>query len=81
MFQSKLESYKELQNAGKTLNEDQKTAVAKFNEVIQTLEFARDLSKQFMGKIWFNWLTMFYGFHCLLTLLDKLFINKFNINI
>lgn len=54
MFQSKLESYKELQNAGKTLNEDQKTAVAKFNEVIQTLEFARDLSKQFMGKIWFN---------------------------
>ncbi|CAH0560846.1 unnamed protein product [Brassicogethes aeneus] len=48
---SKLESYKELQNAGKTLNDDQKTAVAKFNEVIQTLDFARDLCKQFIGIV------------------------------
>ncbi|KAJ8971430.1 hypothetical protein NQ314_000686 [Rhamnusium bicolor] len=46
---SKLESYKELQNAGKELNADQKTAVAKFNEVINTLDFARDLSKQFLS--------------------------------
>lgn len=46
---SKLESYKELQNAGKELNADQKTAVAKFNEVINTLDFARDLCKQFLG--------------------------------
>lgn len=49
MFQSKLESYRELQNAGKELNADQKTAVAKFNEVINTLDFARDLCKQFLG--------------------------------
>ncbi|XP_056642240.1 caprin homolog [Diorhabda sublineata] len=46
---SKLESYKDLQNAGKELNADQKTAVAKFNEVISTLDFARDLCKQFLG--------------------------------
>ncbi|KAJ8947517.1 hypothetical protein NQ318_004994 [Aromia moschata] len=46
---SKLESYRELQNAGKELNADQKTAVAKFNEVINTLDFARDLCKQFLG--------------------------------
>lgn len=46
---SKLESYKELQNAGKELNSDQKTAVAKYNEVFATLDFARDLSKQFLS--------------------------------
>ncbi|KAK9870339.1 hypothetical protein WA026_006424 [Henosepilachna vigintioctopunctata] len=46
---SKLESYRELQNAGKELNADQKTAVAKYEEVIQTLEFARELCKQFLG--------------------------------
>ncbi|XP_028143558.2 caprin homolog [Diabrotica virgifera virgifera] len=46
---SKLESYKDLQNAGKELNADQKTAVAKFNEVTNTLDFARDLCKQFLG--------------------------------
>jgi caprin-1 len=48
-FQSKLESYRDLQNAGKELNADQKTAVAKYNEVTQTLEFARDIYKQFLG--------------------------------
>lgn len=48
-FQSKLESYRELQNSGKDLNADQKTAVAKYDEVIQTLEFAKDLCKQFLG--------------------------------
>ncbi|XP_060531582.1 caprin-1-like [Cylas formicarius] len=46
---SKLESYRDLQNAGKELNSDQKTALAKINEVIQTLDFARDLHKQFLG--------------------------------
>lgn len=46
---AKLESYKELQNSGKDLNQDQKTAVAKYEEVVQTLEFARDLCKQFLG--------------------------------
>ncbi|KAJ8922765.1 hypothetical protein NQ315_007800 [Exocentrus adspersus] len=46
---SKLDTYKELQNAGKELNADQKTAVAKYNEVINTLDFARDLCKQFLG--------------------------------
>ncbi|XP_046978394.1 caprin homolog [Vanessa cardui] len=43
---SKLTSYRDLQKAGKELNGDQKVAVAKYDEVIQTLEFARDLSKQ-----------------------------------
>ncbi|XP_068627865.1 caprin homolog [Battus philenor] len=43
---SKLTSYRDLQKAGKELNTDQKVAVAKYDEVAQTLEFARDLSKQ-----------------------------------
>lgn len=43
----KLESYRELQNSGKDLNQDQKVAVAKYDEVVQTLDFARDLCKQF----------------------------------
>ncbi|CAG9861727.1 unnamed protein product [Phyllotreta striolata] len=46
---SKLESYQELQKAGKELNADQKTAVAKYNEVISTLDFARDLCKQYVS--------------------------------
>lgn len=45
----KLESYRDLQNAGKELNSDQKTALAKIDEVVQTLDFARDLYKQFLG--------------------------------
>lgn len=43
---NKLTSYRDLQKAGKELNSDQKVAVAKYDEVAQTLEFARDLSKQ-----------------------------------
>lgn len=35
-----------MQKAGKELNSDQKEAVAKYDEVVITLEFARDLSKQ-----------------------------------
>lgn len=45
-MQSKLTSYRDLQKSGKDLNADQKIAVAKYDEVAQTLEFARDLSKQ-----------------------------------
>lgn len=39
-----------MQNSGKELNTDQKTALAKINEVVMTLDFARDLYKQFLGK-------------------------------
>lgn len=31
------------------MNSDQKIAVAKYEEVVQTLDFARDLCKQFLG--------------------------------
>lgn len=48
-LQSKLESYKDLQKSGKDLNQDQKTAIAKYDEVITTLDFARDLCKQFLS--------------------------------
>lgn len=48
-FQTRLESYRALQSSGKDLNADQKTAVAKYDEVIQTLEFAKDLCKQFLS--------------------------------
>lgn len=44
-----MESYRDLQNAGKELNSDQKTAVAKYNEVIHTLDFTRDIYKQFLS--------------------------------
>lgn len=50
-LQSKLESYRELQSSGKDLNQDQKTAVARYDEVVQTLDFARDLCKQFLGIV------------------------------
>ncbi|XP_041972689.1 caprin homolog [Aricia agestis] len=46
---SKLTSYRDLQKAGKELKSDQKVAVAKYDEVAQTLEFARDLAKQVAG--------------------------------
>lgn len=49
LLQVKLESYRELQNSGKDLNQDQKVAVAKYDEVVQTLDFARDLCKQFQS--------------------------------
>jgi hypothetical protein len=47
--QRKIESYREEQKNGKDLNSDQLAAVAKYEEVQQTLEFARDLCKQFNG--------------------------------
>lgn len=50
MFQQrKIESYREEQKNGKDLNSDQLAAVAKYEEVQQTLEFSRDLCKQYNG--------------------------------
>lgn len=43
----KLDGYRDEKNKGKVLNEDQKAAVAKYDEVIGTLEFARELTTQF----------------------------------
>lgn len=45
----KLESYRDLQKNGKELNQDQKTAVAKYDEVQQTLDITRELYKQIVG--------------------------------
>ncbi|XP_059490618.1 caprin homolog [Neocloeon triangulifer] len=42
----KLEAYKTEQKNGKELNSEQQSAVAKYDEVIQTLAFANDLVKQ-----------------------------------
>jgi len=41
-----LDSYKEEQAQGKDLNSDQLAAVAKYPEVVQQLDFSRDLVKQ-----------------------------------
>lgn len=46
----KLDGYREDSRRGKTLNEDQQAAVNKYDEVIGTLEFARELTGQF-GKL------------------------------
>merc|ERR1719422_1919072 len=43
----KLDGYRADYQRGKTLNDDQKAAIAKYDEVLQTLEFARELSSQF----------------------------------
>ncbi|KAJ8678762.1 hypothetical protein QAD02_014549 [Eretmocerus hayati] len=45
----KLESYKDIVTNGGELNADQKTAVAKYDEVQQTLEATRELYKQIVG--------------------------------
>jgi len=45
----KLEEYKESARKGAKLNEDQLNAVAKFDEVIRTLELTKELEKQFVG--------------------------------
>lgn len=45
----KLEEYKENQKKGVTLNEDQLAAVAKYEEVLRSLELAKELEKQFVG--------------------------------
>lgn len=46
--QAKLETYRDMEKAGKELNGDMKVAVAKYGEVAQTLEFARDFAKQIL---------------------------------
>lgn len=48
-LQGKLESYRDLQKNGRELNSDQKTAVAKYDEVLQTLDITRDLYKQIVA--------------------------------
>lgn len=45
----KLEEYKETARKGGQLNEDQLNAVAKFDEVIRTLELTKEMEKQFVG--------------------------------
>ncbi|XP_030373422.1 caprin homolog [Scaptodrosophila lebanonensis] len=43
---AKLESYRAIQTGGKELSADQAAAVAKYDAVVATLEFARDMHKQ-----------------------------------
>jgi len=47
LIQTKLDSYQLKQTEGADLNQDQKDAVAKYEVVLQNLEFARDLHRQF----------------------------------
>jgi hypothetical protein len=42
-----LDGYRADYQRGKELNDDQKAAIAKYDEVMQNLEFARELSGQF----------------------------------
>lgn len=44
----KLDEYKESQRKGTVLNEDQLAAVSKYEEVVRSLELARELEKQFV---------------------------------
>merc|ERR1719471_1509047 len=46
---AKLDGYKETARRGKPLNDDQKAAVAKYDEVMQTAEFARDIVLHLQG--------------------------------
>lgn len=45
----RLDGYRDLQKNGKELHNEQLQAVAKYDEVVQTLEFSRDLYKQFVA--------------------------------
>jgi len=47
----KLDGYREDNRKGKELNDDQKAAIAKYDEVMQNLEFARELQQQFKTMI------------------------------
>ncbi len=44
-----MDGYRADHASGKELNADQKAAIAKYDEVLQTLEFSRELSSQFKG--------------------------------
>lgn len=46
LFQTKLEGYRALDAMGKELSSEQRAAVNKYDAVLATLEFARDLVKQ-----------------------------------
>lgn len=46
-LQGKLDGYRDEVRKGKELLEDQKAAIAKYDEVMQNLEFARELQVQF----------------------------------
>ncbi|CAL4139861.1 unnamed protein product, partial [Meganyctiphanes norvegica] len=46
---NKLEQYRVDLRAGKTLNEDQQTAVANYEQVLGSLEMARELTAHFSG--------------------------------
>ncbi|XP_014681804.1 PREDICTED: caprin-1-like [Priapulus caudatus] len=43
----KLDQYRDLYKSGKELNDDQKSAIQKYNEVVHSLEIVRDMQKQF----------------------------------
>jgi len=45
----KLEEYRADQKKGQKLNEDQLSAVSKYDEVMRTLELTREMEKQFIG--------------------------------
>ncbi|KAL4224651.1 positive regulation of dendritic spine morphogenesis [Mactra antiquata] len=45
----KLDSYRQKRDSGAELEKDQQIAVDKYGEVVQNLEFARELQKQFQG--------------------------------
>lgn len=40
-----MDNYKDERSKGTTLNDDQKSAIAKYDEVLQMLEFAREVQK------------------------------------
>lgn len=45
----KLEEYRATQKKGENLNEDQLSAVSRYDEVLRTLELTREMEKQFVG--------------------------------
>ncbi|XP_054719925.1 caprin-1-like isoform X2 [Uloborus diversus] len=47
----KLDAYRQDSRNGKELNEDQKKAVEKYDQVLEILDFAKELQKQFQGVI------------------------------
>jgi hypothetical protein len=47
-LQQRLEEYKEQQSSGAKMNEDQLSALSKYEEVLRTLELSRELEKQFV---------------------------------
>ena len=47
LLQGKLDGYRAELKKGKTLNEDQKAAIEKYDEVMIGLEYAREMTNQF----------------------------------